>query len=118
MAGVQSSRSAGRPRDASIDERVLSVTRELLVEVGWDALSMRLIAARCGVSRSSLDRRWSSKAELVLHAILGATPILRRSRVRIGWAGWIGWCAAVSNFRPSRGESRRSGTLARDGRER
>ncbi|OBF62354.1 hypothetical protein A5753_15895 [Mycobacterium sp. 852002-51971_SCH5477799-a] len=27
-------RSTGRPRDASIDDRVLSVTRDLLVEVG------------------------------------------------------------------------------------
>ncbi|GAB2994297.1 helix-turn-helix transcriptional regulator [Mycobacterium bourgelatii] len=91
MAGVQSSRSAGRPRDASIDERVLSVTRELLVEVGWDALSMRLIAARCGVSRSSLDRRWSSKAELVLHAILGATPDLApfAGADRLGWVDWV-----------------------------
>ncbi|WP_163719516.1 TetR/AcrR family transcriptional regulator [Mycobacterium bourgelatii] len=88
---MQSSRSAGRPRDASIDERVLSVTRELLVEVGWDALSMRLIAARCGVSRSSLDRRWSSKAELVLHAILGATPDLApfAGADRLGWVDWV-----------------------------
>lgn len=30
------SRGGGRPRDASIDERVLSATRELLLEVGWD----------------------------------------------------------------------------------
>lgn len=91
MADVEGTRSAGRPRDASIDERVLSVTRELLVEVGWDALSMRLIAARCGVSRSSLDRRWSSKAELVLHAILGATPDLApfAGADRAGWVEWV-----------------------------
>jgi AcrR family transcriptional regulator len=73
---VQDNRAAGRPRDPSIDERVFSVTRELLVEIGWDELSMRQIAAQSGVSRSSINRRWSSKAELVLHAILGATPDL------------------------------------------
>jgi AcrR family transcriptional regulator len=84
-------RSTGRPRDASIDERVLEVTREQLVKTGWDELSMRLIATRAGVSRSSLDRRWSSKAELVLHAILGATPDLApfAGTDRAGWVDWV-----------------------------
>jgi AcrR family transcriptional regulator len=91
MANVDDDRSAGRPRDASIDERALAVTRELLVEIGWDDLSMRLIAARSGVSRSSLDRRWSSKAEVVLHAILGATPDLApfEGTDRVGWVEWV-----------------------------
>lgn len=84
-------RPAGRPRDASIDERVFAVTRELLIERGWDELSMRLIAAHAGVSRSSLDRRWASKAELVLHAILGATPDLVpfAGTDRAGWVDWV-----------------------------
>ncbi|PRC51572.1 TetR family transcriptional regulator, partial [Mycobacterium sp. ITM-2017-0098] len=46
--------AGGRPRDASIDQRVLSVTRELLLEVGWDELSVRMVAVRAGVGRSSL----------------------------------------------------------------
>ncbi|HEY9266803.1 MAG TPA: helix-turn-helix domain-containing protein [Mycobacterium sp.] len=88
---MESDRPAGRPRDASIDERVFAVTRDLLVERGWDALSMRLIAANAGVSRSSLDRRWSSKAELVLHAILGAAPDLApfEGTDRAGWVDWV-----------------------------
>lgn len=84
-------RAVGRPRDASIDERVLAVTRELLVELGWDELSIRLVAARAGVSRSSLSRRWATKAELVLHAILGATPDLTpfEGTDRDGWVSWV-----------------------------
>ncbi|MCV7075834.1 TetR/AcrR family transcriptional regulator [Mycobacterium szulgai] len=84
-------RPAGRPRDASIDERVLSVTRELLMEVGWDELSLRLVAARAGVGRASLSRRWSSKAELVLHAILGETPDLApfSGTDLTGWIDWV-----------------------------
>src|SRR6185437_7015882 len=91
IADVEGDKAAGRPRDASIDERVFAVTRALLVEVGWEALSMRLIAARSGVSRSSLDRRWMSKAELVLHAILGATPDLApfAGTDRVGWVDWV-----------------------------
>lgn len=87
----RSARASGRPRDTSIDERVLSVTRDLLVEVGWDGLSMRLVAVRTGVGRSSLNRRWSSKAELVLHAILGETPDLApfSGTDLTGWLDWV-----------------------------
>lgn len=84
-------KAVGRPRDTSIDERVLSVTRELLMEVGWDELSVRLVAARAGVGRSSLTRRWATKAELVLHAILGETPDLSpfSGTDVTGWIEWV-----------------------------
>lgn len=87
---------AGRPRDTSIDERVLAATRELLVEVGWDDLSVRLVAARCGVGRSSLSRRWASKAELVLHAILGESPDMSPFS-GTDLAGWIEWVVRGSH---------------------
>lgn len=85
----------GRPRDASIDDRVLGATRELLVELGWDELSVRGIAARAGVGRSTIDRRWSSKAELVLHAILGSTPDLGPFE-GADTDGWVRWVASGS----------------------
>lgn len=91
MTAGDSERSAGRPRDARIDDRLLSVTRELLMEVGWDELSMRLVAARAGVGRASLKRRWASKAELVLHAILGETPDMApfSGTDLTGWIEWV-----------------------------
>jgi len=91
MTADDRDRAAGRPRDTSIDERVLSVTRELLTEVGWDDLSVRLVATRAGVGRSSLNRRWSSKADLVLHAILGETPDLSpfSGTDLTGWIEWV-----------------------------
>ncbi|MGE2732025.1 helix-turn-helix domain-containing protein [Mycolicibacterium vaccae] len=84
-------RSLGRPRDSSIDERVLAVTRELLLDVGWDELSLRLVAARAGVGRASLSRRWKSKAELVLHAILGEAPDMGpfSGTDLHGWIDWV-----------------------------
>jgi AcrR family transcriptional regulator len=89
-------RPAGRPRDNSIDDRVLAVTRELLTEVGWDELSVRLVAARARVGRTSLNRRWSSKADLVLHAILGETPDLSTFSGTDA-AGWIDWVVGGSH---------------------
>lgn len=97
--------SVGRPRDTSIDERVLSVTRQLLAEVGWDDLSMRVVAARAGVGRSSVNRRWASKAELVLHAILGETPDLSPfSGTDV--TGWIQWVVRGSHELFSRADVR------------
>lgn len=93
---VSRNKSAGRPRDASIDEQVLSVTRQLLMEVGWDGLSVRLIAARAGVGRASVNRRWATQAELVLHAILGETPDLSPFS-GTNLTGWIEWVVRGSH---------------------
>lgn len=81
----------GRPRDPRIDADVLATTREMLVEVGWEQLSLRGIAARAGVSRAALSRRWASKAHLVLDALLGATPDLApfEGTDRTGWIDWV-----------------------------
>ncbi|MCT7657778.1 TetR/AcrR family transcriptional regulator [Mycobacterium deserti] len=92
---MEDARPAGRPRDGSIDARVFAVVRESLIEVGWNELSMRSIAASAGVSRSSLNRRWASKAELVLHAILGATPDLAPF-ANTDQRGWVDWVARGS----------------------
>lgn len=73
---VSSQSGPGRPRDASIDDRVLTATRELLSEGGFQDLSMRLVAQRSGVTRASLARRWPSKAALVVDAVMGVTPDL------------------------------------------
>ncbi|MFD4183364.1 helix-turn-helix domain-containing protein [Rhodococcus sp. NPDC058514] len=82
---------SGRPRDPHIDAEVLAAARELLVDVGFDQLSMRSIAARAGVSRAAIDRRWDSKAQLVLDAVLGVTPDLApfEGADREGWIRWV-----------------------------
>src|SRR5438552_16672378 len=64
-------RSRGRPRDRAIDDAALRAARELLVEVGWDRLSMVAIAERAGVGRPALYRRWPSKTHLVFEAVFG-----------------------------------------------
>ncbi len=86
-----SSVQSGRPRDPRIDAEVLAATRDMLVEVGWDQLSLRAIATRAGVSRAALSRRWPSKAHLVLDSILGSTPDLApfEGTDRAGWIDWV-----------------------------
>lgn len=66
---TRSSTSAGRPRDARIDDAVLEATRALLAEVGYSALALTTVAARAGTSVPALRRRWSTKAQLVHKAV-------------------------------------------------
>jgi AcrR family transcriptional regulator len=83
--------TAGRPRDSTIDERVLAATRASLAEIGWERTSVRGIAERAGASRAAIARRWPSKAHLALEAILGATPDLGA----FGGVDLQGWVDAV-----------------------
>jgi AcrR family transcriptional regulator len=61
--------ATGRPRDERIDEAIVAATRELLVEVGYNRLTMAMIAERAGTNRPSLYRRWPTKAHLVHDAV-------------------------------------------------
>ena len=75
---VSTTTSAGRPRDPRIDEAVLAATRELLVEVGYAALTYERVAQRAGATRPAIYRRWPSKAHLVHDAVfpdLGQDPV-------------------------------------------
>jgi AcrR family transcriptional regulator len=80
MEQSERGRVRGRPRDPAIDDAALQAARELLVEVGWDRLSMVAIAERANVGRPALYRRWPSKTHLVFEAVFGwqnsAAPVL------------------------------------------
>lgn len=60
---------AGRPRSAAADAAILAATREALVELGWSKLTLGDVAARAGVAKTTLYRRWPGKNELVVDAV-------------------------------------------------
>jgi AcrR family transcriptional regulator len=75
--GTTRHRRQGSRRDPAIDEAVLAATRTLLVERGYSATTIDLIAVTAGVSRPAVYRRWTSKARLVHEAVfpdLGPEP--------------------------------------------
>jgi len=43
-------RAPGRPADPAIDKQLLSATQDLLIEEGFERLSMDAVAKRCGAS--------------------------------------------------------------------
>ena len=63
------SRAPGRPRDESVDERVLEATLDLLAEKGFAALRVDEVAGRSGVAKSTIYRRWSSLTHLAIDAV-------------------------------------------------
>jgi AcrR family transcriptional regulator len=67
--GTTRHRRQGSRRDPAIDEAVLAATRTLLVERGYSATTIDLIAVTAGVSRPAVYRRWTSKAQLVHEAV-------------------------------------------------
>lgn len=68
MAETTGSTSAprGRPRDASTHNAIVEAANAILTKQGSSALSFERLAAKAGVSKASIYRRWSSKGELLL----------------------------------------------------
>ncbi|ATY13449.1 TetR family transcriptional regulator [Amycolatopsis sp. AA4] len=60
----------GRPREQGIDTAVRAAVNALLEEVGYQRCTVDAIAARAGVGKAALYRRWKSKAELVFAAVV------------------------------------------------
>lgn len=62
------SSSAGRPRSEEAHQAILDATLELLVEVGFSALTVEGVANRAGVGKATIYRRWASKLPLIVEA--------------------------------------------------
>src|SRR6478736_5144166 len=68
-------RGPGRPRDARCHPAILEATLELAGAVGLGGRTMDAVAARAGVSKATIYRRWSSKEALVLDAWMACYPV-------------------------------------------
>jgi AcrR family transcriptional regulator len=62
-------RRPGRPRDPSYDKAILDATLEILFDRGYAGLTIDGVAARTGVGRPTIYRRWPSKPALVIAAL-------------------------------------------------
>lgn len=66
-------KAPGRPRCSEAHQKILTAAYEMLLEVGFNDLTIEGIAARAGVGKPTIYRRWSSKARLVMDAFLDLT---------------------------------------------
>jgi AcrR family transcriptional regulator len=69
-------RRPGRPRSPEAHAAILRAALELALEGGLRGLSMEAIAARAGVGKSTIYRRWKSKEALFVEAVqqMARTP--------------------------------------------
>jgi AcrR family transcriptional regulator len=77
------------PRGARADKAILDATRELLAEGGVRKLTVEGVAARSGVAKTTIYRRWRGKHELALAVLIDmveqvvATPDLGDTRAEL-----------------------------------
>ena len=69
LAEPAAARGRGRPRSVAADEAILEATRAVLAEDGWAALTVEGVAARAGVAKTTVYRRFSSRADLAVAAV-------------------------------------------------
>ncbi len=62
-----------RPRvEGEREDEILDACVELVIELGYDRLTMDAVAKRARASKATLYRRWESKASLVVEALIRA----------------------------------------------
>jgi len=62
-------RGRGRPRDPETDSRITTAAAELMLERGFDRTTVDDVAARAGVGKATVYRRWPSKEDLAVAAM-------------------------------------------------
>jgi AcrR family transcriptional regulator len=69
-SGKEGASGRGRRSSSMTREAVLEATRELLAEGGVHGLTVEGVAARAGVAKTTVYRRWRSKDELALAVLI------------------------------------------------
>lgn len=67
--GAQEVTGRGRPRSPHAHRAILDAALALFVDEGYEAMSIEGVAARAGVGKATIYRRWSSKEALLIEAI-------------------------------------------------
>lgn len=66
---VATSARRGRPRDPEAAGRIKTAVAELLLERGYERMTVDDVAERAGVGKATVYRRWPSKDELAYDAL-------------------------------------------------
>ncbi|MGA9749643.1 MAG: TetR/AcrR family transcriptional regulator [Nocardioides sp.] len=62
-------RGRGRPRDPETDVKITRAAAELMLRRGFDKTTVDEVAARAGVGKATVYRRWPSKEDLAVTAM-------------------------------------------------
>ncbi len=75
-AGTATPRRPGRPRSERADRAIIDAALSLYAESGPEGLCIEKVAARAGVGKATIYRRWPGKEDLLLDALTALqTPL-------------------------------------------
>lgn len=69
MTLAESAPKLGRKRDHTRDPEILACAVDVLAEVGYEGMTIEMVATRAKAGKATLYRRWASKEELVIEAV-------------------------------------------------
>lgn len=58
-------RRVGRPRDVSLDDRIIDAALQVLAERGFEGFSVERVASESGIAKSTIYRRFATRDDLV-----------------------------------------------------
>lgn len=61
---------SGRPRSERLHRAILKAALDLVLKVGFRAASIEAIAAKTGVGKTTIYRRWPNKAAVIMEAFI------------------------------------------------
>ncbi|WP_182525229.1 TetR/AcrR family transcriptional regulator [Nocardioides dongkuii] len=85
----------GRPRSKHSEQAVMTAVQALLLEGGYERLSIEAVAARAGVGKQTIYRWWPSKSALVADAVLDGwiggevIPLAETEDLRLDLTNWL-----------------------------
>lgn len=74
-----------RKRGAALEEAILEAAFAELSDVGYSQFSVEAVAARARTGKASIYRRWASKQELVLDAMMDRLPTAAQCGISPQW---------------------------------
>jgi AcrR family transcriptional regulator len=80
-------RTVHRKRGPALEQAILAAAYQELSEAGYASFSVEAVAARAHTGKASIYRRWPTKHELVLDAIVLALPVAEQLGMGIDFPG-------------------------------
>jgi AcrR family transcriptional regulator len=72
----EETRRPGRPRSEQADQAIIKAALDLFAECGPAALCIEQVAARAGVGKATIYRRWPGKEDMLLDALPALSVVL------------------------------------------
>lgn len=74
MNADAAARPRGRPRDPEVDGCIMAAAAEVFTDGGFEKFSVEAVAARAGVAKASIYRRFPSRVDLIVAMCQSFTP--------------------------------------------